>query len=365
MARAVLIAVAALMVWRGQSLGRPLYRDIDRSSDVAWLERLCTDRAYAEAEYAQRGANTAGVKGNRSAAYVRLGLLGTEESLAAIARIEKMMHQRSVLPEPATPDAPMYHPAPHMGDWTWRPLVQSRLQDGRDVAAYSLTAYGPPALFLAVAAGGRWSPPLMIPLQMPYYPPLKIAISGLPKGRLRLEFGAPDPVGNVPVYDPTPDAIEVALAEVQRDTDGDGWTDIMERHLQLNWRDADSDRDGIPDGQDATPDYRERRTADDEDARILRRAIFAMFGLTESPGALFVADDSRRLQLDGLPGPLFYREGNGGVRLTWKILDKTADIATVELTDFEGALAASGNNVTLKKIRGDWYVVEIKMTWIS
>lgn len=357
------LLAAALALWPPQSLSLPLFRDIAQSGDVAWLERLCTDRAYAEAEYAQRGRNMSGVKGNRSAAYVRLGALGTEASLAAIARIEAMAHQRSVLPQPATPKAPSYHPAPHMGDWVWTPAAQVRFGDGRDVAAYVLNAYGPPSLFLAVSAGGRWSPPLMVPIGTGYGEPPSIALRELAGGRVRVEFG---PAPNTPVpFQPMPDAIEVSLGELQRDTDGDGWTDIMERHLEMNWRDADSDRDGIPDGQDVTPSYRPPTNAEDEDARILRRAIFSMFGLTESPGALFVADNSRRLQLDGLPGPVFYREGNGGVRVTWKILEKTADTATVKLTDFEGALSASSNEVTLRKINGDWYVVAIRMTSIS
>jgi hypothetical protein len=204
----------------------------------------------------------------------------------------------------------------------------------------------------------------MVPLATGYGQPPKISIRELPAERVRVEFAPPDVPANSVVYQPTPDAVELSLAELQRDTDGDGWTDIMERHLLMNWRDRDSDHDGIPDGVDDAPSLRERDATDD-DAEMLRRAMFAMFGLTESPGALFVADGSRPLQFGRLPGPVFYREGGGGVRVTWKILDKTADTATVEITDFEGALAASGNDLTLKKIDGGWYVVAIRMKWIS
>jgi len=35
--------------------------------------------------------------------------------------------------------------------------------------------------------------------------------------------------------------------------------------------------------------------------------------------------------------------------VTWKLVEKTADPATVEVTDYEGPLAASGNDVRLKK----------------
>ena len=364
MARAVLLAAVTLAVAIPQPPAVPLFRGIARSNDVAFLERLCTDRPYAEAEYAQRGRMMGGVKGNRAAAYVRLGAMGTPESLAAIARIEQAAHQRSVLPQPATPGTFAYHPAPHMTDPVWGPAADTRTEDGRQIAAYVLNAYGPPALFLAIASEGRWSPPLMVPSQIPYGEPPRIALSALPNDRVRVTFSAPEARGQA-IYAPTPDALEVTLAELLRDTDGDGWTDIIERHLGLNWRASDSDFDGIPDDRDAAPDYRERPAADDEDAQMIRRAVFAMFGFTESPGALFVADDSRRLQFDGLPGPVFYREGNGGVRVTWKILDKTADTATVEVTDFEGALAASTNHLTLRRIEGHWYVVEIKLISIS
>jgi hypothetical protein len=342
-----------------------LVRQAQQSNDVQWLERLCTDLPFAEAEYAERGQNTGGVKGSRSAAYVRLGAIGSPASLAALARVEKVSYQRSVLPRPATPALPAYHPAPHMSDPVWRPVAQLRLQDGRSVGAYILSDYGPPTLFIALQRGQTWSPPLMIPMPMPYFDTPAIVLNEAAQGRIRFGFTPPDRgVRGTPIY-PTPDAIEVLLREVERDSDADGWTDIAERHLQMNWLSKDSDGDGIPDDRDAAPTYREPGALDDDDARILRRAIFSMFGLTESPGALFVADNSRRLQPAGLPGPLFYREGNGGVRLTWKILRKTENAATVELTDLEGALAASGNEVSLRKIDGNWYVVAIRGVWIS
>jgi hypothetical protein len=66
-----------------------------------------------------------------------------------------------------------------------------------------------------------------------------------------------------------------------------------------------------------------------------------------------------------LPGPVFYRDARGGVRVTWKITAKSDTEATVEITDFEFALAASGNEVTLRRIGDDWYVVRVRMLWIA
>lgn len=365
--RTCLMAAVAAVLWIPQAPIRrpPLIREITASTDVAWLERLGTDLRFAEEEYRVRGANTAGVKGNRSAAYVRLGALASTESLAAVTRIEAAMHDHSTLAPPATPGTPFYHPAPHMTDMTWMFNAKARLNDGRDVAAAILDLYGPPCLFLATQAGGQWSRPLMVPLPVPGYP--GVTIAGVGGDRVRVGF-LPQPQSGNPMSSiyPSPDAVEVLLSEIQKDTDGDGWTDIAERHLGTSWQNADTDRDGIPDDRDPAPTYRERPTdKTDEDVQILRRAVFAMFGLTAAPGALFVADSSRQLQLDGLPGPVIYHEGNGSVRVTWKILSKTPTEATVEITDFEGALAGSGNDVKLRKIDDAWYVVSVAMKWIS
>jgi hypothetical protein len=351
----------------GQSPNRPkrLYEEIERSTDIAWLERLCTDLPFAETEFRARGFNTAGVKGNRSAAYVRLGVLGTPESLAAIARIEAAMRGRSILPPPARPAAPLYHPAPHMGDSTFRIAARTTSADGTEIGALVLDWYGPPSVFLAVRRSGAWSRPYLVPTVVSF--DVSLSLASLPGGRLHIGLAAGPREGvRAPQVHPTPDALEVALDEVTRDSDGDGWTDVEERYLGLNPSAADTDRDGLPDGHDATPSDagRENDPRADE-TQILRRAVFAVFGLTESPGALFVNDNSTRLRFDNLPGPVFYRDAAGGVRVRWKLLEKTASDAAVELSDYEGPLAASGNRIGLRRIGGDWYVVSIIMQWIS
>jgi hypothetical protein len=205
-----------------------------------------------------------------------------------------------------------------------------------------------------------------VPIEIP--PFAEIALSEAAGGRLRVSFtNAPREGYPMTRIHPTPDAVEVTLAEVERDTDKDGWTDIEERFLQLNWNAADSDGDSIPDGQDAAPSYKERASdQNDDDARVLKRAVFALFGLTESPSALFVRDPSSRpLQFDGLPAPVFYRDAPGGVRVSWKVVERTAADAVVEITDYEGPLAASGTQVKLRRINGAWYVVSIRELWVS
>src|SRR5258705_1729591 len=141
--RACLVAAVTAVLWIPRAPIRPpdLFQEIATSTDVAWLDRLGTDRRFAEAEYAARGANTGGVKRNRSAAYVRLGALGSNESLAAVHRIEAAADGRSILAPPATPGTAFYHPAPHVSDWRWTFMAQTRLDDGRDAAALLLDLY--------------------------------------------------------------------------------------------------------------------------------------------------------------------------------------------------------------------------------
>ena len=367
MTRAALVALAVILsLAQTQRSPIPLHRVIEQSTDVAWLERLCLDPAYATEQQLKNGSRSFSVKAHRLNAYVRLGAIGSAESLAAVARIEKRMRDRTVLPDAAIPGRQSNHPASHVSDWVLRPRAEVRLADGRDVAAYLLSSYGPPMPFLAIRAGGSWSRPMMIPLPVDLMYPPTIALQELANGRVRLTFSADPAPAAAAGSRPVPDAIEVALADVQRDSDGDGWTDIAERHLEMNWRRADSDDDGIDDGHDDAPAYSALRAPNDENAEIVRTSLFAMFGLTDAPGALFVEDDSPPVHPFGLPGPLFYgRWKPGAVRVRWKITSKTSDAATVELTDYEGALSASGNAVVMKKIGGSWYVVAIKLLWIS
>ncbi len=51
--------------------------------------------------------------------------------------------------------------------------------------------------------------------------------------------------------------------------------------------------------------------------------------------------------------------------VTWRIALKTSTEAVVEISDWEGGLAAGGQNLFLRKTAGDWYVVRRKTTWIS
>jgi hypothetical protein len=358
------ILLALAMISTGALQPRSLFSDVQASTDVPWLERLCNEPAVADAEYAARGRNTAGVKGVRSAAYVRLGELGTSDSLEAIARVEAAHRGQTVLPRVVVPGGWRHHPAPHMSDSRWQIENRLRLSQGLDATAFILDFYGPPALFIVTGREGRWGRPHLVLSGIPRY--VTVSLREVGRDRLRAEFSTLRERRRLTEVPVVPEAIEFSLSEIEKDADGDGWTDVEEGWLETDMRATDTDRDGLPDGSDSTPAFESPRTqADPVEAAILRRALFALFGLTGAPHALFVRDQSYRLQLDNLPGPVFYRDARSGVRVTWKVVKRSDAEATVEIIDYEAPLAASGNEITLRHISGDWYVARIKMLWIS
>jgi hypothetical protein len=165
--------------------------------------------------------------------------------------------------------------------------------------------------------------------------------------------------------------VQIAIDEIECDSDGDGWTDLEEARLGTNPHNSDSDDDGIPDGRDVCPLYAAPGGADDS-AMILQTAVFGAFALTGSRELLYVTPQTPRVHLVGYGGPVLYDraipksgDGNGATYVSWRITSKTADDAVVQLTDWEGILAGGGQDVTLKRIGARWVVVAVRTTWVS
>ena len=118
--------------------------------------------------------------------------------------------------------------------------------------------------------------------------------------------------------------IQIALDDVERDSDGDGWTDLEEARIGTNPHATDSDDDGIPDGQTCARLYTAPPGAD-EAAMILQSAIFAAFAMTGSRQLLYVTPQVQRVHLSGYGGPVIFdrpiqRNGEGGATyVSWKI----------------------------------------------
>src|SRR5207244_1782683 len=125
--------------------------------------------------------------------------------------------------------------------------------------------------------------------------------------------------------------MQFALEDIERDSDGDGWTDLEEGRIGTNPHAADSDGDGIPDGRDVCPLYPlPRPDLSDDNNIILDKAVFAAFALTGSRQLLYVTPSTPRLHVRGYGGPLIFDRAipnsgsTGGVYVSWKIHERTA-----------------------------------------
>ena len=333
---------------------------VRRSSDVAWLERVAASAAFAQ--QIQTTSPIGMAKRLRGAAYARLGDLASAESLAAVDRIEWAIAETSLVPA-TVPLGVWPSVAWHMSDSNVSPLATVTAPDGTTYGVVTASLLGGDDLFLISTRTSEdpqsWSRPKLIgppPARADADRTVSLSVRGAATLVVRA-FGG---------------EVQFALEEIERDSDGDGWTDLEEGRIGTNPHAADSDGDGIPDGRDVCPLYEgPGPQTSDESGTILQRAIFAAFALTGSREMLYVTPSTPRLHVAGYGAPILFdrpipRNGSsGGVYVSWKIRDRSAVDAVVEITDWEGLLAAGGQNVFLKKVLGKWVVVAVKETWVS
>ncbi|MCP4544838.1 MAG: hypothetical protein GY835_00050 [bacterium] len=200
-------------------------------------------------------------------------------------------------------------------------------------------------------------------------------------GHLRFSFDPAEPeyVVGLPRWDMETDDIqveagrvgrhnwEIDIKEVMRDSDDDGRTDLEEARLGLNPNDPDSDGDGIKDGDDTTPDERDRAAESlTEGQRILQQAIFATFGLSGSRNLFIVEDWCERVPIWGYGGPVLFdadlfswwnEYGMSVLEVRWRIFSRKPMEAVVEIRDYRGPLSAGNQHVRLRRMGERWYVV--------
>ena len=330
-----------------------------QSTDLKWLERIASSAAFAQE--VQRSSPIGMAKLLRGAAYARLGDIGTAESLAAVERIEQSMADTPLTPSTVALDV---WPSVgwHMSDVEQTPIATATGPDGTTYAVVIASLLGGSDFFLLSTRTPQnpqsWSRPKLLgpPAPRDGRAAASLTFRG-PATLLLRAFGV---------------EMQFALEEIERDSDGDGWTDLEEGRIGTNPHAADTDGDGIPDGRDVCPLYPApgARAADDS-ATILQKAVFAAFFLTGSRQMLYVTPSTPPVHFSGYGGPIVFdraipRDGSGGgVYVSWRIRDHNDTDAVVELTDWEGLLAAGGQNVFLKRVLGKWTVVAVKPTWVS
>jgi hypothetical protein len=332
---------------------------IRESTDVAWLEQIASSAPFAET--LQGTSRIGAAKSLRIAAYARLGAIGTPESLAAAERVDRDLAETSLTPSTvaltAWPSA-----AWHMTDAAPMMIARTAAADGTTYGVIGASLLGGLDLFLVSSRTPddprSWSRPKLVgPIPA--------------RTRLRDASLAFEGVSTL-VLRASGVERQFALEDIERDSDGDGWTDLEEGRIGTNPHAADTDGDGIPDGRDVCPLFpRPPAAAGDDSMVILQRAIFAAFALTGSRELLYVTPSTPRVHVTGYGGPIVFDRaipgagGTGGVYVSWKIRDQTETDAVVQITDWEDVLAAGGQDVFLKRIQGKWVVVAVKTTWVS
>jgi hypothetical protein len=276
---------------------------------VKQLEALAlrTDDDFAS-ELAIDNSPAAGATA-RINAYARLGELGAAESLDAVRRIEAAAKQWPVAPETVSR---MFSPHPgwHMGTGPFKPIAETTGRDGVHYGIVVVSYFGPWNAFLVsnrAADDHSWTRPKLIP--RPFFPNVSDAqLTWQTSDRLVFTFTQGLPRGYAIATEAVgPQRWTLSIADITRDSDGDGWTDYEEAALGLDAHKADTDGDGLVDGRDPAPAYRAPETdAGDERVAVLQKAFFAAFGLTHARYLLFVRSTGARFQPWGYQGPILF-----------------------------------------------------------
>ncbi|HEX6398536.1 MAG TPA: hypothetical protein VFZ95_14020 [Steroidobacteraceae bacterium] len=121
--------------------------------------------------------------------------------------------------------------------------------------------------------GASWRAPVYLGFQyqQPYVVTEQARVSMFAPGVLRLEVQVaeldPDSITHPPISlrlrrEATDLYVDLPLADLERDSDADGFTDLLEAKLATDPHDADTDRDGLEDGIDDFPQASARAEPD-------------------------------------------------------------------------------------------------------
>jgi len=185
--------------------------------------------------------------------------------------------------------------------------------------------------------------------------------------------------------------------ELMKDSDGDGWTDLLEKRFGTDPGKADTDGDGLSDSIDMNPLITPGPL--DQRQEILKAAFEARFKFgwgRNVPCLVRLPDGIEPFEFTGwgwvtisfkagqkLPLRKLINEGVAIVSFRapendfdrrkiikrdsedFILWNKDHSEAKFEFVTHYGELDATGYSVHLKKINGHWYVIELDMNWIS
>jgi len=378
-------AFALVLVFSGQAAvsrwDNALLRKVTRSKDVAWLEGIAGALQKA-LELKPKGGMGGTVGDLRTAAYARLGALGTEDSLAAADRIEERAKRLTLTPETLSIEL-WPGPSWHFADVRVKILAETKAPDGRTHGIVLSGMLGGRDLFLISSRTpdnkASWSRPKLIPwepcrnIQNP-----SLTLQGedtlvlLFAQKKRVRDGAGG--GGAATLVLEPQKRTASIRQVLLDQDGDGWTDVEEARLGTDSAKDDTDGDGISDGMDTCPAFpRPKDRPGDEETEILQRAFFATFGLGGARHMLAFSARSRKVHVWGYSGPVFFKanprgrrgnHGEGSLSVRWSI-GRGGAHAVVDISDYAGPLAGGSQSVFLRKIRGRWTVIDWEAGLVS
>jgi len=340
-----------------------LFQQVAASTDVSWLEKVAISLDEAR-KLAPNPSLINNARNLRITAFARLGELSTEESLAAIERIEAGADDGPSTPT-TLPLGTWTHPCWHYGDMELKPEAAMTTPDGVTLVILRSGSLGCADLFLITDLTpndpASWMRPVLLPIDNGWgmqqlTPSLK------DQEILTLSFLREKTVGEETTLEKQQLALK--LSEITRDGDKDGWTDIEEARLGLDPTKADTDGDGISDGRDSCPNFAPPKDDHNNQTEILQRALFAAFGLTDSNYLLLIGPKSHKVQLKGYRGPIIYvadphawlkKENGRPVTVNWEVA-WYGDGAVVSIHDFEGPEAAGSQYIFLKRVNNRWVV---------
>jgi hypothetical protein len=177
---------------------------------------------------------------------------------------------------------------------------------------------------------------------------------------------------------------------IRRDSDHDGLTDLVESRLSTNPRQADTDGDKLLDSVDPCPNAAPRALGDSE--KIVAACIEARF-FSQDWGvpALLSVENIKPFEIYGYAPVVIWRKARrdkgqapldtlygGGVNLISfhspgedsrgkPFVRYSADRQTARtvISRYSGGLNGDGIEVSLKKVGGDWFVVDTQMRYVS